>query len=197
MFGQWMGDNRIDLELGNKEVSETFEDLKRNKEIIKNIDKDFFFKLGETVLNLLQTQQAEIEHQKEKRENQKKELAILNEKQKEFNKLRNTVNSYKGQFKRQQAEIDSLKDFKEIAESKITDLNPIGLARTNQLLSRQCHKLQEESEKKDKIIDEMANSFAEEGFYSEHCQTLIDNDICPDDCNKCVKQYFERKAKNE
>lgn len=61
MFGQWMGDNRIDLELGNKEVSETFEDLKRNKEIIKNIDKDFFFKLGETVLNLLQTQQAEIE----------------------------------------------------------------------------------------------------------------------------------------
>ena len=111
----------------------------------------------ETILNLLQTQQAEIEHQKEKRENQKKELSILNEKQKEFNKLRNTVNSYKGQFKRQQAEI----------------------------------------EKKDKIIDEMANSFAEEGFYSEHCQTLIDNDICPDDCNKCVKQYFERKSENE
>lgn len=54
---------------------------------------------------------------------------------------------------------------------------------------------QEENEKKDKIIDEMANSFAEEGFYSEHCQTLIDNNICTDDCNKCVKQYFERKVK--
>ena len=61
--------------------------------------------LTETVVNLIQTQQAEIEHQKEKRENQKKELSILNEKQKEFNKLRNTVNSYKGQFKRQQVEI--------------------------------------------------------------------------------------------
>ena len=61
MFGQWMGDNRIDLELGNKEVSETFEDLKRNKEIIKNIDKDFFFEFGETILNLIQTQQEEIE----------------------------------------------------------------------------------------------------------------------------------------
>lgn len=48
-----------------------------------------------------------------------------------------------------------------------------------------------------KIIDEMANSFAEEGFYSEHCQTLIDNDICPDDCNKCVKQYFEKKVESE
>lgn len=55
----------------------------------------------------------------------------------------------------QQAEIDLLKDFKEIAESKVTDLNPIGLARTNQLLSRQCHKLQEEIEKKDKMIDKI------------------------------------------
>lgn len=55
----------------------------------------------------------------------------------------------------QQAEIDLLKDFKEIAESKVTDLNPIGLARTNQLLSRQCHKLQEESEKKDEWINKL------------------------------------------
>lgn len=61
----------------------------------------------------------------------------------------------------QQAEIDSLKDFKEIAESKVTDLNPIGLARTNQLLSRQCHKLQEESEKKDKIIKELEEKLSE------------------------------------
>ena len=53
-----------------------------------------------------------------------------------------------------------------------------------------------EIEKKDKIIDLMTDSFVEEGFYSEHCQTLIDNDICPDDCDKCVKQYFERKATN-
>ena len=47
-----------------------------------------------------------------------------------------------------------------------------------------------------KIIDLMANSFAEEGFYSEHCQTLIDNGICPDDYNKCIEQYFERKVEN-
>lgn len=53
-----------------------------------------------------------------------------------------------------------------------------------------------EIEKKDKIIDLMAESFAEEGFYSEHCQTLIDNEICPNDCDKCVKQYFERKARD-
>ena len=62
------------------------------------------------VLNLIEKQSKEIEHQKEKRENQKKELAILNAKQIEFNKLVNTVNSYKGQFKRQQKEIEELKD---------------------------------------------------------------------------------------
>lgn len=46
--------------------------------------------------------QKEIEHQKEKRENQKAELTILNEKQKEMDKLINTVSSYKGMFKKEQ-----------------------------------------------------------------------------------------------
>lgn len=46
-----------------------------------------------------------------------------------------------------------------------------------------------------KQIDLMADSFAEEGFYNEHCQTLMDNELCPNDCNKCVKQYFEKLAK--
>ena len=64
----------------------------------------------ENVLNLIEKQSKEIEHQKEKRENQKQELAILNAKQIEFNKLVNTVNSYKGQFKRQQKEIEELKE---------------------------------------------------------------------------------------
>ena len=66
-----------------------------------------------TILNLIEKQSKEIEHQKEKRENQKRELAILNAKQIEFNKLVNTVNSYKGQFKRQQKEIEELKQEKE------------------------------------------------------------------------------------
>ena len=52
--------------------------------------------------------QKEIELQKEKRENQKVELTILNEKQKEMNKLINDVKSYKGQFIRQEREIRDL-----------------------------------------------------------------------------------------
>lgn len=80
----------------------------------------------------------------------------------------------------QQAEIDSLKDFKEIAESKVTDLNPIGLARTNQLLSRQCHKLQEESEKKDKIID-----------------LMLEELTTPIHSKEWVKEYYKNKVETE
>lgn len=60
------------------------------------------------VLPVIEKQSKEIEHQKEKRANQRQELAILNAKQVEFNKLVNTVNSYKGQFKRQEKEIEEL-----------------------------------------------------------------------------------------
>ena len=51
----------------------------------------------------------ENEYKTEKIENQKSELAILNNKQKDFNKLQNTLNSYRGQFRRQEKEIKRLK----------------------------------------------------------------------------------------
>lgn len=73
----------------------------------------------------------------------------------EADKVNNAIETVLNLIQTQQEEIDSLKDFKEIAESKVTDLNPIGLARTNQLLSRQCHKLQEESEKKEEWINKL------------------------------------------
>lgn len=70
--------------------------------------EDMPFEEIKIALNLITKLQKEIEHQKEKRENQKGELAILNEKQKEMNKLINDVKSYKGQFKRQEKEIKKL-----------------------------------------------------------------------------------------
>lgn len=89
------------------------DDIRRNKikayELISEEGKYNLADDIETVLNMLKEKdkeienlQKEIEHQKEKRENQKEELAILNEKQKEMNKLINDVKSYKGQFKRQE-----------------------------------------------------------------------------------------------
>ena len=50
----------------------------------------------------------ENEHKTEKIENQKAELAILNEKQKDINKLQNTLSSYKGQFRRQEKENEKI-----------------------------------------------------------------------------------------
>ena len=50
----------------------------------------------------------ENEHKTEKIENQKAELAILNNKQKDFNKLQNTLKSYKGQFRRQEKENEKI-----------------------------------------------------------------------------------------
>ena len=81
MFGQWMGDNRIDLELGNKEI-------------IKNIDKDFFFKFGETVLNLLQTQQAEIKKKDKESHFIQSELDIANAKIIELKRMIDLMTNY-------------------------------------------------------------------------------------------------------
>ena len=64
----------------DKEVIKTFEELKRNKEIVKNIDKDFFFEFGETVLNLIQTQQEEIENKDKESHFIQSELDIANAK---------------------------------------------------------------------------------------------------------------------
>ena len=91
----------------------------------------------------------------------------------------------------------NIKCGKEMIKQITTVLNLLEKKDINIIEAKEANRqLSIELQKKDKIIDEMANSFAEEGFYSEHCQTLIDNDICPDDCNKCVKQYYERKVEN-
>lgn len=48
-----------------------------------------------------------------------------------------------------------------------------------------------EIKKKDKIIDEMIGSFIDLGFGFKYCNN---DDRCINDCDKCIKQYFERKA---
>lgn len=65
-----------------------------------NWNKDLANKI-EHVLSDYKRVLKENEHKTEKIENQKAELAILNEKQKDLNKLQNTLSSYKGQFRRQ------------------------------------------------------------------------------------------------
>lgn len=73
-----------------------------NKEIVE------LARILENILSDYQIVLKENEHKTEKIENQKAELAILNEKQKDFNKLQNTLSSYKGQFRRQEKENEKI-----------------------------------------------------------------------------------------
>ena len=73
-----------------------------NKEIVE------LARILENILSDYQIVLKENEHKTEKIENQKAELAILNEKQKDFNKLQNTISSYKGQFRRQEKENEKI-----------------------------------------------------------------------------------------
>lgn len=118
----------------------------------------------ETILSMLKQKDKEIEHQKEKRNNQKAELAILNEKQKEMNKLINTVSSYKGMVRKEQ------KDNKR--KDKI-----------NKLLIDFIYKMS--------IIrpETIMYDLKEDGFDTSECGYCKDKF-----CKNCIKQYFERKS---
>ena len=104
-----------------KKAIEIFTDLinyleKWNKNLtVVPDDKKYY----EILLNLITKLEKEVEHQKEKRENQKTELAILNEKQKEMNKLKNTVSSYCGMFRKQEREIRKLQKENEEKDKQI------------------------------------------------------------------------------
>lgn len=103
-----------------KEQEEAIENLtdllkQRDEKQVKITTYNLFENI-ETVLSMLKEKDAKIEHLEEKRNNQKQELAILNEKQKEMNKLINTVNSYKGMVKKLESENKTLK-----RELKIVD----------------------------------------------------------------------------
>lgn len=97
-----------DTNVGNiKEDIKILENwLKELNELFKNthINNTKERKALEHILSDYKRVLKENEHKTEKIENQKAELAILNEKQKDLNKLQNTLSSYKGQFRRQEKE---------------------------------------------------------------------------------------------
>lgn len=96
----------VDMRNTEERLQDLIDDIRRNKikacELISEEGKYNLADDIETVLSMLKEKDAKIEHLEEKRNNQKAELAILNEKQKEMNKLINTVSSYKGMVKKEQ-----------------------------------------------------------------------------------------------
>ena len=141
----------------------------------------------DTILNLITKLQKEVEHQKEKRENQKVELAILNEKQKDMNKLINTVKSYKGQFKRQEKEIKQLQKGNEEKDKTIEKYIKI-------YKEYDCYRWVKELEKKDKQIDLMAERIE---WLCKSNGVLLDVEHGENFFQEDIKQYFEKLAKEK
>lgn len=141
---------------------------------LENKTKSELILFIEELQNMLEGKDKEIEKLKK---HNKELLRKLRNRVKEVKKL-NKYSLYKKEFKTLNKQ---LKKKDEIIEK----------------LEKEAQKYFEEIIKQDREIDLMADSFAEDGFYNEHCQTLIDNELCPGDCNKCVKQYFGRKATND
>lgn len=141
---------------------------------LENKTKSELILFIEELQNMLKEKDKEIEHQIEKRNNQKAELAILNEKQKEMNKLINTVKSYKGQMKKEIKRIKSLE--------------------------KEAQKYFEEIIKQARIIDLMAEYIATLDIEEDIC-SKIENQHCDKmnfgECEDCIKQYFKSKAEKE
>ena len=77
--------------------------------LVENEERNKYQYAIEHILSDYKKNIKENEHKTEKIENQKAELTILNEKQKDFNKLQNTLSSYKEQFRRQEKENEELR----------------------------------------------------------------------------------------
>lgn len=176
----------------SEEEKKAIEQLKKDMHLSQGAE-GFWFEIYcdardiDTVINLTTKLQKEVEHQKEKRENQKTELAILNEKQKEMNRLINTVSSYKGMLKKEQK--DNKEKDKEIENLKI------GIDEAweewNILEQSSCEeeqRLKAKIEEKNRIIDLMAEEIA---FYQD-----INSYEDIKTYKKQIKQYFERRVKN-
>ena len=153
------------------------------------------------LLNIFEKLQKEIEHQKEKRENQKVELAILNEKQKEMNKLKNTVSSYYGMFKKQEKQIKELQkeneikikgfENEELICSKFTEKvgkDIIDYKFEYENNQKIIDELQKENEEKDKEIETLKRDFK---IVDQECSRLERKEAKQDKIIDLMAEYME------
>ena len=167
-----------------KKAIEKLKKIKKDTKIanecgLSNNDFKEEIKVYDTVLNLITKLQKEVEHQKEKRENQKTELAILNEKQKEMNKLKNTVSSYCGMFRKQEREIRKLQKENKELNKKIYLCTP-EIPQSNHGKYVSYVDLINKIIEKDKQIDLM----------TEKLTTSVNN-------KKWIKLYYQELAKEQ
>ena len=103
----------------SEEEKKAIKRLKAIDETVEEYDGNILKADIKIITDLITKLQKESGHQTEKINNQKVELATLNEKQEDMSKLINDVKSYKGQFKRQEKQIRELQKENEELNKKI------------------------------------------------------------------------------
>ena len=157
-------------EVTDTNVGDIEEDIKKLRESIIEEKYHIYNKdlkiILEHILSDYKRVLKENEHKTEKIENQKSELEILNNKQKDLNKLQNTLSSYKGQFRRQEKENEELgisnkytihltdKQYNAVIENAQNDINQKWI----QKVKDKIEELQKEYSKLDKQVDEYIKS---------------------------------------
>ena len=163
-----------------EQCKETYEMLKKGKQFIANIDKDFFLKFAEILFNELENKQDDINILQAQRDSMEYQLnqakAELGKKDKRLNR----------QFKLLQKK-----------DNKIEELK----AYNSHQWEERC-KLTFELEKKEAIINEMAEYIDKITFVDEKedygCDfQLLTNVMCNhNNCKECIKEYFTNKVES-
>lgn len=78
--------------------------------------------------------------------------------------------------------------------ARLMSLDKEDIVKNDLALRNEIYQHIEDNDKKDKIIDLMAEEINEtDRGYIDYCQFKM---VCDRNCKECIKQYFERKATN-
>lgn len=140
------------------------------------------------ILNILKEKDAEIEKYKKKNKELSNQILILYKEQDDYNARIDKKNT---ELKKKNEELDMYKDIKEIANSKATELVKL----------KQYDDLKKKVDRQDKMIDLMAEWISGRCLYIDDygnsCEIIQDSCNKRNNCEDCIKQYFERKATND
>lgn len=142
--------------------------------------------------------QKDNENKTGKIENQKNELAILNDKQKDFNKLQNTLNSYKGQFRRQEKENkEYLKAINTLNKEKEDWIKVYQEEKDKQFeLIREKQELEEKLDKDTHILQNQLDLSNAKNIEKDKIIDLMSEQLTtPIHSKEWVKMYYENKVK--
>ena len=124
-----------------------------------------------------------------------KKLDITEDKEVTINLLYKKIELLEDMLKEKDKEIEELKKSlaRNIAKNFTSSMKES--AKSKEDLEMLNAGWQIELEKKDKIIDLMAEKIDQLGSdYDDFCIDTIWNEDCDEDCKNCIKQYFERKS---